>query len=193
MLGARPTRPKYTSFLWMLTFDFILSLYIVGTMFNKTTPVGQRLKLIRDHQIQKHRQNAPQRRERKPRVVIATDHPVIKTLWSHLVFTRVIPRKIGRNTVLSRTPTVVNGLFNQVFALFTAVDLTRTLGRQQLVVANFYIQFNVRQLNVPVSRVIQLSSLLVPASDWKHTQEPITPGLPVRSFPEIPEHAGNSI
>lgn len=148
-------------------------------MFNKTTHVGQRFKLIREHQIQKNSKNAQQRRsvrsERKLRVAPPI-LPAPKTLWSHLVFTRATPRKMGRYTVMSRTPTVVNGLFNQVFALFTAADLARRLGRQ-LIVANFYIQFNVKQLSVPVSKVIQLSTLLVPTSDWDHKREPIPSSL----------------
>jgi hypothetical protein len=78
---------------------------------------------------------------------------------------------------MSRTPTVVNGLFNQVFALLTAVDLARALGRTHLVVGNFFVQFNMRQLSVPVSKVIQLSSLLIPASDWRPNGDPTPSSL----------------
>lgn len=147
-------------------------------MFNNKTRVEQRLKLIKESQTRKHAQKPttkPQRlrtiteRKRKTTTLAV---PTTKTLWSHLVFTRVMSRKVGRKNTMSRTPTVVNGLFNQVFALFTAVDLARALGRTHLVVGNFFVQFNVKQLSVPVSKVIQLSSLLIPASDWRPTGEP---------------------
>ena len=151
-------------------------------MFNKRNSVGQRLKLIKDQQVRKHNQKqttVPQRLttliERKKKMMATSS--TIKTLWTHLVFTRIMPRKIGRNDTISRTPTVVNGLFNQVFALFTAVDLARTLGRSHLIVANFFVQFNMRQLNVPVSKVIQLSSLLIPTSDWNPNREPTISSL----------------
>ena len=146
-------------------------------MFNKKTHVEQRLKLIKESQIRKHVVQ-PQRlktmTERKRKTTTSVMNRT-KTLWTHLVFTRVMPSKIGRTHIMSRTsrtPTVVNGLFNQVFALFTAVDLARALGRTHLVVGNFFVQFNVRKLSVPVSKVIQLSSLLISTSDWNHHREP---------------------
>jgi len=163
-------------------------------MFNNKTRVEQRLKVIKQCQIRKHVQQPttkPQRlrtiAERKQKTTKLARNTT-KTLWTHLVFTRVMPKKVGRTNIMSRTPTVVNGLFNQVFALFTAVDLARTLGRTHLVVGNFFVQFNVKQLNVPVSKVIQLSSLLIPASDWRPHGEP-TPSKLIQHSITYPSNA----
>ena len=113
----------------------------------------------------------------------------MKSLWTHLVFVHARPKKVGRQSIMSRTPMVVNGLFNQMFALFAAVDLAKTLGRQHLVVGNFYVQFNVKQLSVPLSKVIQLPSLLIPTSDWNRNQEPtpsnLLPHHPVSYPPDV--------
>ena len=152
-------------------------------MFNKKNSVKQRLELIRDQQVRKHNQKqttlSSQRlstlTERKRKMTATSS--TTKTLWTHMVFTRVMSRKMGRKETMSRTPTVVNGLFNQIFALFTAVDLARTLGRSHLIVSNFYVQFNVKQLSVPVSKVVQLSSLLIPTTDWNHKHEPTPSSL----------------
>ena len=138
-------------------------------MFDRKSNITQRLQRIRERRAGKETRVVA---GRKLRAIVAVAEPPRKTLWAHLVFTRIMPRKMGRTTAISRMPTVVNGLFNQVFALFTAVDLTRELGRSHLFVGNFYVQFNRRRPSVPLSRIIQLSSLLVPASDWDHRRGP---------------------
>jgi hypothetical protein len=79
---------------------------------------------------------------------------------------------VGRKVAFVRHPTIVYGLFNQLFALFAAVDLAKLLGRNQLVVANFYVNFKNRQNSVPLSRIIDLKSLLLPTLDWIPNKEP---------------------
>lgn len=96
-------------------------------------------------------------------------HSSIKTLWSHLVFVSPHIRKIGNNR---RIPTIVYGLFNQLFALFAVVDITKILGRSKLVIGHFYVNFHNTKDSVPLSKVVQLGSLLVPTMDWDRGREP---------------------
>lgn len=96
----------------------------------------------------------------------------MKTLWSHLVFVNIKARRIGRIIVANRTPVIVYGLFNQLFSLFTAIDLAKILGRNMLFVGNFYVNFNNKNHSVPVSKVIHLHSLSIPTSDWVATRQP---------------------
>ena len=103
-------------------------------------------------------------------------------MWAHLAFVRVSRRRIGRRTETIRNTMLVYGLFNQLFALFAAVDLARALGRGRLVVGDFYVQFHNKTDKVPASRVVDLGSLMVPACDWVGGTEPV-PSCIVRSTP----------
>lgn len=94
------------------------------------------------------------------------------SLWAHLAFVRISGRRIGRRVDVVRGTVLVNGLFNQLFSLFTAVDLARVLGRGRLVVGNFYVQLNNKKDKVPASKVVDLASLLIPACDWVSGTEP---------------------
>lgn len=98
----------------------------------------------------------------------------MKTLWAHLVFIKATHQKIGRNIIFTRHPTIVYGLFNQLFALFAAVDLAKISGRDKLVSGNFYVNFKNRKDSVPLSRIIDLNSLLVETSDWIPNKEPVS-------------------
>jgi len=91
-----------------------------------------------------------------------------KNLWTHLVF---IKAEIRRNRAYKRTPVIVYGLFNQLFALFTAVDLAKLLGRH-LIMGNFYVNFGNIEYSVPLSKIIDLNSVLVPTKDWITETEP---------------------
>jgi len=104
--------------------------------------------------------------------------PSQKNLWTHLVF---IEAKIVRKKVVNRTPVIVYGLFNQLFALFTAADLAKLLGRN-LIVGDFYVNFaNTRNIasietknlnSVPLSKIVDLDSVLVPTKDWNGEKNP---------------------
>lgn len=156
-------------------------------MFIPEKPIQERLRRIRSRRVQ----ITPTRRIQPYRKIQETSTD--RTLWTHLVFMRITPRKIGRKTnVMTRTPLIVNGLFNQIFALFTAVDLARFLGRNRLVVGAFHVQFNARHSRVPLSRIIQLSSLLLPISDWDHRREP-TPSHLVQHMAHYPSDATHLI
>lgn len=100
-----------------------------------------------------------------------------KSLWTHLVFINAKQRRVGRKIIMTRIPIIVNGLFNQLYALFVAVDLTKILGRDHLVVGNFYVNINDKTHFVPLSRVIQLGSLLVYTTDWIVNKEPVASSL----------------
>jgi len=97
----------------------------------------------------------------------------MSSLWTHLVFVHHSTKRVGRtNIVKIRTPSLIYGLFNQLFALFAAVDLVKTLGRNNLVVGNFYVNYHNKDYNVPLSKIIQLNSLLVPTLEWFPNKEP---------------------
>jgi len=100
----------------------------------------------------------------------------MKTLWTHIVFIKATHQMVGRKVAFVRHPTIVYGLFNQLFALFAAIDLAKLLGRNQLIVGNFYVNFKNRKNSVPLSRIIDLKSLLLPTLDWIPNKEP-TPSL----------------
>ena len=116
--------------------------------------------VVIDHAMQKNR----------PIVLIRKQQSLsIKTLWSHLVF---VNRNHPKNGKVKRTPTLVYGLFNQLYALFAAVDITKIVGRSKLLIGHFYVNFHNTKDSVPLSKVIQLESLLVTTMDWDTIQEP---------------------
>lgn len=102
-----------------------------------------------------------------------------KNLWTHLVF---IDAKILGKKVYKRNPVIIYGLFNQLFALFTAADLAKLLGRN-LVISNFYVNFvNTKNIvphegmhldSVPLSKIIDLNTIIVPTKDWNHKYTPV--------------------
>ena len=55
--------------------------------------------------------------------------------------------------------------------MFAAVDLAKILGRNQLFIGNFYVNFRNTKNSVPLSKIIQLSSLLIPVYNWDLQQE----------------------
>lgn len=97
----------------------------------------------------------------------------MNALWTHIVFMKIGWKRVGRNAILSdRKPSIVFGLFNQIYALFAAVDLAKTLGRKHLYVSAFYVNYNHKTAHVPLSKIVDLQSLLIPTSDW--TADPIS-------------------
>lgn len=109
------------------------------------------------------------------------------TLWTPLVFMRTTKRRVGRTIDVSRIPTTIYGLFNQLFALFAAVDITRTLGRNLLFVGDFYVNFGMSQHFVPLSKVLQLGSLLTPTMDWDKARPEPTQSRCFRSIENLQE------
>lgn len=99
----------------------------------------------------------------------------IQALWSHLVFVKISNQKKSRSSRalrVCRSPTIVFGLFNQLFSLFAEVDITKILGRSRLYIGNFYVNFHNTKDSVPLSKIVQLQSLLVSTLDWDTRQEP---------------------
>lgn len=90
-----------------------------------------------------------------------------KTLWAHLVYTEI---KKNHQHNYNRTTLLSHGLFNQLYSLFSAVDVAILLKRE-LVVDNFYVHYMDTTHCVPLSKIIDLSSLLVPTTDWKSKKE----------------------
>jgi hypothetical protein len=112
----------------------------------------------------------------------------MKTLWSHMVFVNVRSRRVGRNIIPQRTPVIVYGLFNQLFSLFTAIDIAKQLGRNLLVIGNFYVNFNNKKNSVPVSKIINLNSLSHSVCDWISTRQP-QPSQLLKSVGQYPPKA----
>lgn len=106
----------------------------------------------------------------------------IKKLWSHLVFIDLRRQKTGNVFTVSRIPTTVFGLFNQLFALFASVDITKILGRNKLVIGHFYLNYNNPLNKVPLSKIIQLDSLLVHTIDWNDNEPQPHPCNVYRTF-----------
>lgn len=93
-----------------------------------------------------------------------------RTLWTHLIYTEVKPKN-GVKDKYNRKTTISHGLFNQLYSLFSAVNVASILERD-LVVNKFYVSFMDTTNGVPLSKVVDLSSLLVPTTDWNNQEEP---------------------
>lgn len=91
-------------------------------------------------------------------------------LWAHLVFINFACQRFRKSVY--RSPRIVFGLFNQIYALFAAVDLAKALGRQQLVISDFYVNYNNKNFHVPLSKIVNLQTLLIPTVDWVEMEEP---------------------
>lgn len=92
----------------------------------------------------------------------------VKQLWVHIVYTEIKPINGRENVKYERKAVLSHGLFNQMYSLFNAVDLANLLKRE-LVVNDFYVHYMDTNNSAPLSKVIALSSLNVPTSDWGTT------------------------
>lgn len=106
------------------------------------------------------------------------DAPPRKKLWTHIVYTEISPEN-KRDVVVS------HGLFNQMWSLFVAVELATILQRD-LVVNNFYVNFTDTITSVPLSKVIDLGSLLVPTTDWAQDVSPTSSILAQHTYEPPP-------
>lgn len=114
----------------------------------------------------------------------------MKSLWTHIVFVKLHKKRIGRRIVSDRRPFIVYGLFNQLFSLFTAIDLAKLLRRELLVIGKFYVNFNNKINSIPISKIINLNSLSIPACDWISSKQPQTSQL-MRNTIQYPANAVN--
>jgi len=85
----------------------------------------------------------------------------MKFIWSHLAYHNFTPAKNGSHR---RRAIFAHGLFNQVDTLLLCSQFTKLLERE-LVVSGFYIDYKHRK-SVPLSKIIDLSSLPVKTHDW---------------------------